>query len=200
MSKIVVTEDNTVVVTEEVNAPVEVTNTQTVVATEVVTAPVEVAKESTVALVEASVSQVEITGTEKSVVEVVAVGPQGPQGPAGDVVSIVRVAGEALGGHRVVIVDPADEKAYYADNTNAAHRYTTAGITSSAAAEGGSVPILRSGELEESSWAWTPNLPIFQATDGLMTQTPPTAGFLRVVATPASPTKIFISIHQPIQL
>jgi len=42
------------------------------------------------------------------------------------------------------------------------------------------------------------NLPVFLSTNGLLTQVAPITGFLLILGVPTAPTKLLISIKQPI--
>jgi hypothetical protein len=129
------------------------------------------------------------------------IGIQGPAGPPGQgaVELMTKVAGESLGGHRVAIID-SDNKAYYADRTNLAHMYKVVGITRGASNSGDNVEIQTYGLMTEQSWNWIAGQPVFLDTNGLLTQIPPTNGFLLVIAEALTSTDIFISIKNPIVL
>jgi hypothetical protein len=129
------------------------------------------------------------------------IGIQGPAGASGQGTTelLTRVAGENLGGHRVVIVD-SDNKVYYADRTNLAHMYKVVGITRGAANVGDSVEIQTYGLMTELSWNWIAGQPIFLGTNGLLTQVPPSYGFCLIIAKALTSTDIFISVKNPIIL
>jgi len=68
---------------------------------------------------------------------------------------------------------------------------------------GQSATVLAYGLLTESSWAWTPNVPLFLGADGLLTQTPPVAPgalFLAQVGTATGATAAFFDRHPSIGL
>lgn len=113
--------------------------------------------------------------------------------------NLVHTAGEAIGGHRFVILD-ASEDLFYASNTVLADAEKVLGMTTNAAPIGGSATVQRSGELEEPSWSWTLDTPIFLSSNGQMTQTRPSASgsFVLQVAFPITPTKVFIDLKQAI--
>jgi len=111
-----------------------------------------------------------------------------------------HVAGAALGGDRVVYIDNANT-AQYADNTNLAIVNTVLGITTGAAAMGANVEIQTEGEYTEPSWTWTLGQPIFLGTNGLLTQTQPSApAFSLIIGFPITATKIFLRFNNPIVL
>lgn len=118
-------------------------------------------------------------------------GPAGPQGSPGQA-GIPVVAAVALGGHRAVTVfgqyaEPGDEN-------------ILAGITTSAVAAGDTSYPIRAGIITEPSWSWTPNQPIFIASSGVLTQSPPTSSRIRRVAWAMSSTVINVDFYPAIEL
>lgn len=65
---------------------------------------------------------------------------------------------------------------------------------------GGQVTVQTYGPMEEPSWTWTPDAPIFVGLAGALTQTRPTSGFVLEIATALSATMIFIDPKPPIVL
>lgn len=135
------------------------------------------------------------------VVEVGVVGQQGPPGPAapdgGSAMSVT--ADQPIGGHRVVRLEAGNPR--YADCTQVLHANTVLGVTTGAASVGGALNVVRSGEVDEPSWAWTPNLPVYLGEGGVLTQAPPEgAAFYLIVGFPVATTKLFVSIREPIVL
>lgn len=122
-------------------------------------------------------------------------GTQGPPGPPGNS-NVSYTAGVALGGHRAVVLD-ASENAIYADHTNLAHADKVIGITTGAVTAGDAASIQTEAEITEPSWSWTLDQPIFLGATGLLTQTPPSSGFLLVMGFPISATKMFLAIGEP---
>jgi len=51
-----------------------------------------------------------------------------------------------------------------------------AGVTRMATVIGDPINVVRSGLMTENGWTWTPNLPVFIAADGVLTQTQPSVG------------------------
>ena len=154
------------------------------------------ATESLVFLSEAA-EVVEVAGAF-NLLEVAMQGPVGPTGPSG-MGGSSGTAGEALGGNRAVVGD-AVNTFRYASNANPQHLGRLAGITTGAANLGGPVALLSSGPMTEPSWAWTPNLPVFLSTNGLLTQTPPVAGFLQVVGLAITATALFVNPREPLAI
>lgn len=124
-------------------------------------------------------------------------GPVGPPGAGGDSIAVVRLAAQALGGHRVVrtvgagLVD-------YADARFEDHAEEVLGLTTHAVSTGGEIQVLTHGFITEPSWAWTPGLPLFLAADGLMAHVPdPSMAFDLVVGFAETATTVFINLQLP---
>lgn len=117
--------------------------------------------------------------------------------PTSDSVAMTAFAGEAIGGHRAVVIDSAG-LAWYADRGTADNMNRIAGITQGAAALGGALTITSKGRLPEPSWSWTPHLPIFLSHTGLLTQIPPTDGFQIVLGTALDSTTMFVNPSAPL--
>ena len=133
--------------------------------------------------------------SEDTVVLTIA-GSQGASGSDGST-DLQKTAGEALGGHRAVVLNGSGQ-AIYADRSTPSHAHKVLGITTGAASSGASVTIRTRGEMTEGSWAWTLDQPIFLSTSGLLTQTAPTSGFVARIGFPINATTIYIDIHQTI--
>ena len=125
-------------------------------------------------------------------------GVDGAPGVAGGVV-VLCTAGEALGGHRVVVLN-ASAEAMYASNAVPEHLHKVLGLTTGAVILGAEATVQTGGEMTEPTWAWALDAPIFLGANGLLTQTPPVSGFLLVVAFPVTATKIFIKLREPLAL
>jgi hypothetical protein len=128
-------------------------------------------------------------------------GPRGPQGEKGDkgdsgniTSSLAIEAGEALGGHRVV--RSSGGLAYYASSAVTAHRGTVIGITTGAVSSGDSAGVAAAGEITEPSWNWTDGN-VYLSTNGLLTQTAPTSGFLQVIGIVLEPTRLLVALGEP---
>ena len=94
-------------------------------------------------------------------------------------------AQEPLGGHRVVT-----STGFLVNQETIEETY---GITVGATNAGQNGIVVRKGVLEESSWNWTPDLPLFVVDGGILTQTPPLTGPIRQVAWAITPT--MINVH-----
>ena len=163
-----------------------------------------VAEQPVPVVIEQPQTEVVTTDNTISVVEVVpevhvvSEGQVGPKGAKGDsVTAVTKVAATVLNGNRVVTLDASGE-AIFADSSTLAHRDKVLGITTGAAVLGGDATIQTYGELTEPSWAWTAGEPVYLGLTGLLTQTPPTTGFLQRMGFAVVATKLFIDIDSPI--
>ena len=98
----------------------------------------------------------------------------------------------------VVILE--DGKVYYADCTVTSHAKRVLGITTGASLLGALANVQVSSELEEPSWSWTLDVPVWLSTTGLLSQVPPSSGFSLIVGFPVSATKLLVRISEPIFL
>ena len=127
-------------------------------------------------------------------------GDRGPQGLPGSAGSgyVEFPAAVALGGHRAVRLQAG--QAIYASSDAAADANLVLGLTLGAVDANGTAQIQTSGVMDEPSWAWTADLPVFCGVAGVLTQVPPTTGFSLIVGTAVTPTSIFIGAKSPIVL
>lgn len=130
-------------------------------------------------------------------------GPPGPQGPAGapgaSAGDLTKIAQVALSGQRAVKLLTDGIQVNYADNTDAGSRQLSVALTKNAALAGDLVTLLTFGDYEEPSWSWTPGGVIYLGTNGLLTQTAPSApAFLRILGTAVSTTRIWWDPQPPI--
>ena len=128
------------------------------------------------------------------------VGTQGPPGPPGEVgQSYVEFpAAVPLGGNRVARV--LGGLAVYADHATVADANLVLGITRGAVAAGDLAQIQTAGLMTESSWAWTPDLPVFVGPVGTLTQAAPLTGFNLIVGIAISATALNFEAGVPIVL
>lgn len=108
-------------------------------------------------------------------------------------------AAYAIGGNRIVVVN-SEDKIIYADKDTAAHAAKIFGLTTGAVETGATAKVQTNGVMQEPSWNWTLDVPIYVGNNGLLTQTPPTTGFLCIVGFPITATSIFIKINPSINL
>jgi hypothetical protein len=104
-------------------------------------------------------------------------------------------AATALGGHRVVTMD-----GNYASKDNSADKFSILGVTQGAVSSGHTTTATTFGAITEPTWTWTPGLPVFLGTNGLLTQTAPTTGFRIIIGRAITATTMFVDISEPIVL
>lgn len=126
--------------------------------------------------------------------------PRGEKGEPGVAAgSVVQyIVAYAMNGHRFVVLGN-DQRVIYASNLGPTHAIKILGMTTGAAMSG-YIDIQTGGAIEEPSWNWTLDTPVWLSVDGLMTQVEPTSGFSCIIGFPISATKLFINIREPIFL
>jgi len=142
---------------------------------------------------------------EKVIVTAYAQGPQGiqgiqgPPGPSGGEsgVTKIKTAAEAIGGHRFVILN-SDDELEYADCDILSHGHRIYGISQNAGAAGDLITVLLRGEIENTGWAFDIEKPVFLGSSGLVTQTPPTSGFVLNVGYALASTILDVRIQLPL--
>ena len=121
---------------------------------------------------------------------------------SGSQTALEGIAGDTLGGQRAVYLDSAGLY-QYASNTVLEDSLRTIGITLNAAAVDEVIAVQTFGQIEEPSWSWDLDLPIYLGANGILTQTPPvgpSALFQRILGFPLSSTSMFLSMREPIVL
>jgi hypothetical protein len=103
---------------------------------------------------------------------------------------LIMTAAIPLSGHRAVA--QVNGLANYGVNV--------IGITRDACLAGSEVVVQFRSTMEEPSWNWDIDLPIYSTSMGVLTQVVPDSGILQRVAMPLSKSKILIDIKEPIQL
>lgn len=134
----------------------------------------------------------------------VSAGPQGPQGrqgvqgPPGNITNATAEAAETISGHRLVKYVTGG-KIVPVDPFNPDDAGCIVGMTFGAAIQGDFAGIRIAGTLEEPSWNWIPNEPVFVGAFGIPTQTiDPGWAFVQVIGRALSPTEIAMTIFPPI--
>lgn len=129
---------------------------------------------------------------------IIGIGIPGPRGSSGTGASPVSVfiAGEALGGHRVVRTNASGE-AIYASNTDPDSQ-SILGMTTGAAVLGDEVSVLRLGPITEPSWSWAPTAPVYLGTNGGLTQVYPGSGLIVIIGVALTATSMFVAPREPI--
>jgi hypothetical protein len=144
-----------------------------------------------------------VTVAASAVATSVVVGVQGPPGPAGPVgpsggLEATLLATVPLGGYRVIASDGLGN-IDYATTDNPACANLLVGVSRNAAVAGDLIQIIQHGEIEDGTWNWAPQQPVFLGKNGTLVQTiPEDATFSVIVAVPLSPTRLFITVREPI--
>jgi len=108
-------------------------------------------------------------------------------------------AAVALSALRVVTTDATGDLVY-ADSSDTTQANKTVALTLQAFAQDDTAVGLVSAIVIDAGWNWDTELPIFVGSTGLLTQTAPTAGYLRQVATPISATSLYFEPQEAILL
>jgi hypothetical protein len=172
------------------------TTEQTIVVTEVSSETIVTSIEDTIVVSEEDVTTILSSATQGPPGPQGSIGPAGPPG-AGISVQVGLPTRSPISGQRVLTVDN-DGYAIHADRTIIDHMTKIVGVSTHAVTDNGFVQITSSGYLEESTWNWAPNDPVFLGLNGELTQAIPTSGFMIIIATVLSPTKLLINMKEPI--
>lgn len=122
---------------------------------------------------------------------------EGPQGPPGsNNVLLLKIAATNLSGHRVVKA-VSGNKASYPDIDDPFDGEMLLGVTTGAVSADDDVLIQHSGEMQESTWAWSLG-PVFCADDGVLVQSIPTGMWTRQVGVAIAPDKLLIDMRSPV--
>lgn len=116
-------------------------------------------------------------------------GPQGEPGAPGDVQSVE--CGEAISALRVIAI--INGEGFLANHDDTAHAGRVAGLTLTAANQGATTSVRMFGRVTDASWNWTA-AELFVGLNGMLTQTPPSTGFMQSIARVESPDTIFIAL------
>lgn len=129
---------------------------------------------------------------------VVSQGIQGPAGVGGSSV-VPYIAGVAISSYTAVTLD-ASGKLAPADCTDMTQVDRVLGIALQSAQAGGSVNVQLLGEVDFNGWNWTLNAPVFLGRNGALTQTQPTTGFVQVLGSPITATRLSVWKLAPLVL
>ena len=150
-----------------------------------------VADRETITIGSESVSVV-TTGSES--VSVITAGTQGPRGISAS--EQIFITAETMNATLPAAVDSTTGKAKIASNLVLGDINNVLGVTTVAAAEGQQVTVKQAGTVNNNSWTWVSGA--IYLGDRVLTQTPPAAGFIQIVATATSATTILINVQLPI--
>lgn len=127
-----------------------------------------------------------------------AAGAEGPQGADGAGASATVVAGEAISGHRVVVI--LGNQAYLADPTNLAHASSTIGVVRDAISVGNTGSYYLIGEINGGSF--TSDTDLFVGLNGTLSTTPIAVGavWMKRMGTAKSSSVLVIGMDPTILL
>ena len=138
----------------------------------------------------------EVEPQEPSILEIATQGPPGPPGIAGGTV-LRKTAGVALSALQVVY--EIDGAVYPLSCTDAAHINLLAGITMTAAIQGGQIKVQRAGDIAYAGVNFLPGR-VYLGLNGGLTQLPPLVGFDVLLGAATSGTGLLLNIQDPIEL
>lgn len=120
------------------------------------------------------------------------VGPPGPVGPGGSEL-IEVIAAVPLSGHRVIALD-ADGRGIYASQSHES-ALSVIGISESAAASGDTVRVRQFGVMAWPAGGLSSGS-LWIGEGGVLTQIPPTGGWLRQMGVALSASRVFVSMGE----
>ncbi|WP_310530713.1 hypothetical protein [Novosphingobium sp.] len=101
-----------------------------------------------------------------------------------------RIAESAVNGHRALSANAAGQVRHC--GSDSADAQAVLGISLGAAIVGDIVLVHSGGDVEESSWNWTPG-PVWVGAGGVLTQTPPSTGTLIRIGVASATTKLTVN-------
>lgn len=104
-------------------------------------------------------------------------------------------SGETLGGNRIVVSKDGD--AFYSDPSVLVDGGKVVGITTTATNLDDPCLVQTSGIMTEGTWTWNEG-PVYNGSNGVLTQTAPISGFVLQIGIAVSATSILINIQQSI--
>jgi len=109
-----------------------------------------------------------------------------------------QVAGEVLGGHR--LVNLINGELFYASSDSSSNIGKLYGMTTQAAELGTSCSVLICGDWTEFSWNWDVTKKLYLGTNGVIVQDPPSSGFILNIGLPITSISVSLRIESPIIL
>lgn len=122
-------------------------------------------------------------------------GAKGDTGAPGTALSLIELeAGENIGTYKVVY--STGGLAYLADNSTSSHLGKIVGVTTESELSGEDITIQAYGPLEDATWTWSDG-PIYLGSNGALTQTAPTSGFVLEVGRALTLIKFLVNPKIP---
>lgn len=107
------------------------------------------------------------------------------------------IAGEVLGGHKVIYLK--DNKVYLASNNNFECFNRVIGITKNSAIENGVISIAKNNDtISLTGWGLVPNTLYYLGTNGAITYIQPMNGIVQLVGIAKNENELEININLPI--
>lgn len=98
------------------------------------------------------------------------------------------------------IISNVDDEYVYANPLDAIASASVAGMSLQSINADEFLTPANNQPVTSQSWTWVRGSPVFLGANGTLTQTPPTIGYLVVVARVLSPQTLFVHIEDPIRL
>lgn len=70
-------------------------------------------------------------------------------------------------------------------------------IAANSGLTGEAITLQNGGELVNSTWSWVPDMDIYVGPGGMLTQTPPSEGYIQNVGVPTGPTSMLVEVQEP---
>ncbi|QVQ57102.1 hypothetical protein ELBI_97 [Anabaena phage Elbi] len=118
---------------------------------------------------------------------------------ASSVIADIFICGQTISALKALRYDTATNKVFYISSSDVTHLGKCIGISSQSGILDDNIQVVTSGYFIDNSWNWSSGNPIFFDANGTLTQTPG-VNYYQVVGIPITPTKILVSIEQPIKL
>lgn len=116
--------------------------------------------------------------------------------PGGSALTYNYIAGETLGGQRIVMISGG--KVFYFDPLDENNSGKQLGFTDTAAITDDSVNVISNGVIESAGWGLTPDAVYYAAIDGTISITPISSGISMRVGVAISAEKLKIEFSEPI--
>lgn len=130
------------------------------------------------------------------VIEVLGTGPQGPRGANGST-DLVMNAGVNVSAFMALKVNFLG-KVIPCGNTSINEVNSYIGLATNSASAGQDVIVKTAGLIEDASFTFILNSPIFIGSNGQLTQIFPTTGYIKIIGWPITTNKFILNSQQPI--
>ncbi len=114
-------------------------------------------------------------------------------GGSGSTLEQIDTLGETLSAYRIVY-SSLDGSIYAASNNDLMTAQSVHGITTQAGNSGEDVSVTTEGVVTNSGWAWSGNQNLYLGVAGVVTDTPPTSGFILRVGYATGAQSMYVDI------